>query len=270
MSEDKNTLLSTLAEPISNATNNIVDKPTQNVGTTLADIWYLVFGGISQAAEKRKLKYSYALQEFENVLKEKINKIPEEKLIEPDIQVVAPALEAAKYCMEKSELKNMFVNLISSAMNKEKTNFVHPIFTNIISRLSSEDALLLQSISTKEFDTNSVIFSETIERLSFSLSILKTLGLIESKDLALEDFKEKSQIYKDVYNEMVNETNTYNGNYTHINNEYDNILHIFTNYMKYNKFSGDKLPKHDIVAKYFTQTFQLTALGQQFIHICMD
>lgn len=69
--EIKKTVLNTLAEPISNAANNIADKPTQNIGTTLADIWFLVFGGISQAAEKRKLKYSYALQEFENELKEK-------------------------------------------------------------------------------------------------------------------------------------------------------------------------------------------------------
>lgn len=266
MPEDKNALLNTLAEPISNATNNILDKPTQNVGTTLADIWYLVFGGISQAAEKRKIKYSYNLQEFENELKEKISEIPEDKLVEADIQNIAPALESAKYCVEKSELRNMFVNLISSAMNKEKANFVHPIFTNIISRLSSVDALLLQSISTGEFNADSVIFSETIESLSFSLSILKTHGLIESKDLALEDFKEKSQLYKGAFNKIYTDYD----NYIYINNFYDGILHMFTSYMKYNKFSGDKLPKHEVVIKYFTRTFQLTALGQQFKHICID
>ncbi len=52
--EIKKTVLNTLAEPIANSVKNITDKPTQNMGTTLADIWYLVFGGISQAAEKRK------------------------------------------------------------------------------------------------------------------------------------------------------------------------------------------------------------------------
>ena len=101
--EIKKTVLNTLVEPIANSAKNITDKPTQNIGTTLADIWYLVFGGISQAAEKRKLKYAYALQEFEKELKEKISKIPEDNLIEPDMQVVAPALEASKYCIEKEE-----------------------------------------------------------------------------------------------------------------------------------------------------------------------
>ena len=99
MSKDKKSLIDFVPNSVDNAVKNITDKPTQNIGTTFADIWYLVFGGISHAAEKRKLKYSYALQEFEKELKEKISKIPEDKLIEPDIQIVAPALEASKYCI---------------------------------------------------------------------------------------------------------------------------------------------------------------------------
>lgn len=139
--EIKKTVLNTLTEPIANSAKNITDKPTQNIGTTLADIWYLVFGSISQAAEKRKLKYSYALQEFEDELKEKISKIPKDKLIEPDMQLVAKALEELKYCMDKEELRHMFSSLISSSMN---TNFyVSPIFINIISSLSPIDAKII-------------------------------------------------------------------------------------------------------------------------------
>ena len=92
MSEDKKSLIDLVPGSVDNAVKNITDKPTQNIGTTFADIWYLVFGGISQAAEKRKLKYSYALQEFENELKEKISKISIKQLIEPDMQVIAHAL----------------------------------------------------------------------------------------------------------------------------------------------------------------------------------
>ncbi len=140
--EIKKTVLNTLAEPIANSAKNITDKPTQNMGTTFADIWYLVFGGISQAAEKRKLKYSYALQEFENELKEKISKIPEDKLVEPDIQIIAKALEEAKYCIDKEELRNMFSSLISSSMNKDI--FVTPLMIKIVSSLSSTSAKILK------------------------------------------------------------------------------------------------------------------------------
>lgn len=64
--------------------------------------------------------------------------------MEPDIQIVAPALEASKYCVEKEELRKMFVNLIASSINSDKVASVHPIFNDIIRKLSSTDALLLR------------------------------------------------------------------------------------------------------------------------------
>ncbi len=144
--EIKKTVLNTLAEPIANSVKNITDKPTQNMGTTLADIWYLVFGGISQAAEKRKLKYSYALQEFEKELKEKISKIPEDKLVEPNIQIIAKALENAKYCVEEEDLRHMFSSLISSTMNKDFS--VTPVMVEIVSLLSPTSAKILNYFFT--------------------------------------------------------------------------------------------------------------------------
>lgn len=104
-------------ESINDAIKNLTDKPTQNIGTTLADIWYLVFGGISQSAEKRKLKYSFALKEFENELKTKTSKIPVINRIEPDFQIVGPALESSKYCIMHKELRDMFSSLITSSLD---------------------------------------------------------------------------------------------------------------------------------------------------------
>ncbi|MFG6369469.1 MAG: DUF4393 domain-containing protein [Lachnospiraceae bacterium] len=161
--EIKKTVLNTLAEPIANSAKNITDKPTQNMGTTLADIWYLVFGGISQAAEKRKLKYSYALQEFENELKEKISKIPEDKLTEPDIQVIAPTLEASKYCVEKEELRHMFSNLIISSLNSDNIKIIRPSFTDTLKQLSSYDAKFLHHF----FSCKKMLHSFNISQLSF-------------------------------------------------------------------------------------------------------
>lgn len=88
MSEDKKSLIDLVPDSIDNAVKNIKDKPTRNIGTTLADIWYLVFGGISQADDKRKFKYSYALKEFEKELQDKINQIPKNNRIDTDIQIV--------------------------------------------------------------------------------------------------------------------------------------------------------------------------------------
>lgn len=184
MSEDKKSLIALVPDSVDNAVKNITDKPTQNMGTTLADIWYLVFGSISQAAEKRKLKYSYALQEFQNELKEKISKIPQDKLIEPDTQIIAKALEEAKYCIEKEDLRKMFSNLISNSLHDDTNKYVHPLFINIISQLSSEEAKMIKEICEtgehvsikmevhpKHYDTR---------QLLTSISILEHTGLITS------------------------------------------------------------------------------------------
>lgn len=173
MPEDKKSLIDLVPDSVDNAVKNITDKPTQNIGITLADIWYLVFGGISQAAEKRKLKYSYALQEFEKELQEKISNIPEDKLVEPDIQVIAQALEAAKYCVEKEELRRMFVKLISSSLNKDLYEDVHPIYVNIIKSLTPFDAKLLFSLYNKNFE-----FEFNFADIIYSLNILSQLGLL--------------------------------------------------------------------------------------------
>lgn len=184
MAEDKKALIDLVPESIDNAVRNISDKPTQNIGVTLADIWYLIFGGISQAADKRKLKYSYDLKKFENELKEKISKIPENKLTEPDIQIIAKALEEAKYSVEKEDLREMFSNLISKSLNSDTKQNAHPLFINIISQLTSSEAKLLKEISevgesvSIKMDVN--YDSNDVRQLLISISILEHSGLIKS------------------------------------------------------------------------------------------
>lgn len=183
MSEDKKSLINLVPDSVDNAVKNLTDKPTQNMGTTLADIWYLVFGGISQTAEKRKLKYSYALQEFENELKEKISKIPEDKLVEPDIQIIAQALEASKYCIEHIELRKMFANLISSSLNNDTYHFAHPIYEDIIRHISPSDAKLLKylyEIECKSIPDNSVRSFDFKINFFASLNTLEKHGLIDT------------------------------------------------------------------------------------------
>lgn len=180
MSEDK-TLIDLVPDSVDNAVKNITDKPTQNIGTTFADIWYLVFGGISQAAEKRKLKYSYALQEFEKELKEKISEIPKDKLVEPDIQVIAQALEASKYCVEKEELRHMFASLIAASMNQD--NYIPPILVNVIRYLSPIDSKILNYIYT--LNHKKLKYEDLINSLHIDDPEMLYIALIELEQMQL-------------------------------------------------------------------------------------
>lgn len=230
MSEDKKSLIDLVPDSVDNAVKNITDKPTQNIGTTFADIWYLVFGGISQAAEKRKLKYSYALQEFEKELKEKISKIPKDKLAEPYLQVVAPALEASKYCILHKELRELFANLITSSLNDEYYKFIHPSFSGIIEQMTPLDAKNIAVFSHKNYHPichyrvhykdnsfddyyKNIFLSNSSEHdltlQSVSISSLERLGLIEIRfDEKVKSYKyepfEKTKLYSQLQMDIVN------------------------------------------------------------------
>ena len=64
-----------LPASVDNAVKNLTDKPTQGIGQTFADTWYLVFGGITQAAAKRRMKYAHDLELYKQELSQAISSI---------------------------------------------------------------------------------------------------------------------------------------------------------------------------------------------------
>ena len=200
---DKNSSLINLPDlpdSIDTAVKNLTDKPTQGVGQTLADVWYLVFGGITQAADKRRMKYAHDLELYKQELSQKIASIPEENLIEPSIQTTAQALENSKYCIESEELRKLFVNLISKSMDNNYVQNVHPSFAEIIKQMSPTDAQILKTLHpdrifplvdyiledkqnlTSETQFSTVYISSlenvSLEAASSAISSLERLGII--------------------------------------------------------------------------------------------
>lgn len=258
-----------LPECIDNAIMNLTDKPTKSIGDTVSDIWFLVFGGVGQLAEKRKLKYAIELEKYNKELKEKVNQIPNERRIEPDIQIVAPALEASKYCVEKEELRKMFVNLIASSMDSDMVMGVHPIFTDIVSKLSSTDAMLFETIANNEYGDNCVIFGATVKSISFSLTVLEQLGLIVSKN---NSENEPNDLKKNIINNDIRIYKSFVENFTIIDTAFDtlynNIFNMLSNYLVNKRLSGTVLPRHKEVVDFFQKTISVTNLGERLKDIC--
>lgn len=188
-------------ESLDNAVKNLTDTPTQNAGQTIGDLWYLVFGGISHAADKRRMKYANDLEQYRRELTKTIEQIPEDKKVEPSIQITAQALENSKYCISSQSLREMFVKLISGSMNKDFEPFVHPSFPEMIKQMDDSDAMLLselkrngksaianfrlvssknsgyQLLFTNAYISN--IFRIPIEKCARSLTSLERMGLVK-------------------------------------------------------------------------------------------
>lgn len=259
-----------IPECVNKALTNLTEQPTKTIGSTLSDIWFLVFGGIGQTAEKRRLRYAVELEKYNKELQDKINAVPNDKMVEPDIRIVAPALEASKYCVEKRELREMFANLIASSINGDLVASVHPIFTDIISKLSSTDALLFKAIANNNYDDDCVIFGSSIESISFSLSILEQLGLIISES---EKKNNSNDLKTNIINNNIGMYRSIIKNLTVIDFAFDvlyeNIFEMITKYLSEKNLSGDTFPKNKLVIEFFSNTMELTKLGRQFKKICL-
>lgn len=187
-------------ECLNEAAGNLANPLTKSVGQTMADIWDIVFGGVGELAERTRLLRVHKLEQFKAELEGKVESIPPEKLVPPDTQVVAGALDDARYCVEKDELRQMFSNLIAASLNSDTVHDVHPSFSNIIRRMSPFDANLLlkfkndyrkpivhyvlrmESGGTLPFLKNvisSELHDDILQQESRSLEVLKSLGLID-------------------------------------------------------------------------------------------
>lgn len=111
-------------------------------GKTVSDIFKFValpFSFLGLTAEELTEKYKI-------FIKDAINKTPLDKIKQPDPLIVCPLLDYVKYAFNEDELSKLFNNLLSSAINRDKDDIIHPSFVHIIKQLSSLDAQILKSL----------------------------------------------------------------------------------------------------------------------------
>ncbi|WP_394870542.1 DUF4393 domain-containing protein [Clostridium butyricum] len=257
--------------------DNAITPPAKEIGTTLGNIFYAIFSPINYNVEKLKIKQSENLKKYQSDIESELSKIPEDKLTEPQLSIIGPALEASKYYIEENELRKMFAKLIAASMNVDTKNTVHPSFVEIIKQFSPLDAQVLSIfkswhirpiVTYKLVNNNStfdIVFSDAfvcteinapLINLSTSISNLNRFKMVDISYST--DFKKQS-----VYDKFL---------HTDFFNTFKNIIENKT--FKDNKDFLDKYAKgciiHDIVDISFDKGYvKLTNLGKQFIDVCL-
>ncbi len=144
---EKNINISFVPEFVETALENVLEEPSKSIGDTFSDIWYLVLGGsVGQLAQKRKMKYAYELEKYKQKISEEIEKIPIQDRVDADIQIIGYILDASKYCVGKKELRDMFAKLIATSMKKNTHEYVKPIYIDIVSKMTVNDAKLFAKV----------------------------------------------------------------------------------------------------------------------------
>lgn len=103
----------------------------------------LPLAAINFACEKA---HRYFHGKFQQDIGEKTAKIPVENIIEPKASIAGPVLQGLAFAHEEQNLKDMYLNLLATAMDGRVATTAHPAFVEIIKQLDGKDAELVRYI----------------------------------------------------------------------------------------------------------------------------
>jgi hypothetical protein len=90
-----------------------------------------------------------AQDRFKVWLDEARSRVPLEKQIEAPPTISGPALRALLFMEQENPMAQMFVNLLSRAINRDVQQTVHPAFVTILEQISPDEALLLHTLQQR-------------------------------------------------------------------------------------------------------------------------
>ena len=122
---------------------------TKELGSMVGNVFALINNTILVPIRMYNMYAEEKIDRFREVLKNKTIAIPKEKLVEPSMNILGPTMEGLKYNLDEEHIKEMFLNILTSDMNKDKKSLVLPSFVEILKQLSNTDAKFLKTI--KEF-----------------------------------------------------------------------------------------------------------------------
>lgn len=130
-----------------NVAEDLIRPTSKTIGDNLGLLVDGVMGWLGYWGKKQAIKREVCLTNYKQKIVEKVSNISDEKLQEPQIRIVGPAIEASKFYIEEEEFREMFAELIASACNTDYSNSVHPAFPEIIKQLSHIDVKILEVLS---------------------------------------------------------------------------------------------------------------------------
>ncbi|EGR2240696.1 DUF4393 domain-containing protein [Vibrio cholerae] len=119
-------------QPFAKETGKALGTVGKAVNVALAPISLAVWG------------YDKISNFLENIVAEKLEKVPEERISTPPPNVAGPAIEALKFTGHDETLQDLFANLIANSLDSKTVLEAHPAFVDIIKNISSDEGLILK------------------------------------------------------------------------------------------------------------------------------
>lgn len=136
----------TVKQTVGAAYSDVISPSAKPIGTVISLLPRTIRLFFSKW-EKWVINGEKSLELTAESIQEKVAKIPEEKLTEPEPYVAVPAIQQLSYSLDSTDLREMYANLLVSSMNIDTKTSVHPAFVEIIKQLTPDEAKLLKRIS---------------------------------------------------------------------------------------------------------------------------
>lgn len=164
-----------------------VQQPVQQVGHIATDIIKM----LRLFTYPIQLAASYQDRLFKRLDKVR-DAVPENNQIEAPASLAGPILEKFRYLEDENYLTELYMNLLSRAIDKERINEAHPAFPNIIDQLSPDEAMLLFMIGTEPLK---IEYNEDIDKEK-SILINRKINK-DNSDLTKINFPNHFEMYID-------------------------------------------------------------------------
>lgn len=147
MSDNNTSLVPDVIKSASDVVQTNLPETAKQTDSAISTVIGFFNNVVLYPVKKANISFKYKLEAFEDDLKEKVKKIPDKNLQIPPTMIVGPALEALRYTYDEIELREMYENLLASAMDNRKTAKVRPGFVDAIRQMNPLDAVILKRIS---------------------------------------------------------------------------------------------------------------------------
>jgi hypothetical protein len=159
-------------------------QAANTVATTINNA-LLPLAAVNFAFDKAR---TYFAGTFQQDLSQKAEAIPPEHIVEPKASIAGPALQGLAFTHEEPQLRNLYLSLLATAMDKRKATDAHPAFVEIIKQMTAEEARLIQNVLRS---SNAIALVEVRKETAGEdgwRSLARHLGhLCDDKDTPVED-----------------------------------------------------------------------------------
>lgn len=96
------------------------------------------------------LQFTAALQDrLASYINKAIEQVPEDRRVTPMESLVLPIADKLKHQETDNPLSNLYVNLLSRGIDRDRLGEAHPAFLNVISQLAPDEIVLVDDLGKK-------------------------------------------------------------------------------------------------------------------------